>query len=77
MEVKFLGVPQEDAPFGAKGIGELTMIPWPAAVANAIYDAIGIQMDELPMSPDRIIAAVRKQRPDLLEKIKEYLKISS
>ncbi len=75
MVFKCLGVGQKDAPYGAKGVGELTMLPWPAAIANAIANAIGVEIFELPMKPDKIIEEVKKQRPELLEKIKEALKV--
>lgn len=75
MIVKFLGVPQSDAPYGAKGIGELTMLPWPAAIANAISNALGVDIYELPLKPDTILKAVKEQRPELLEKIKEALRV--
>ncbi len=75
MIYKCLGVGQKDAPYGAKGVGELTMLPWPAVIANAIANAIGVEIFELPMKPDKIIEEVKKQRPELLEKIKEALKV--
>jgi CO/xanthine dehydrogenase Mo-binding subunit len=46
-------------PFGAKGIGEPALNPVPAAVANAIYDAIGIRFTELPISPERVLFALK------------------
>jgi carbon-monoxide dehydrogenase large subunit len=46
-------------PFGAKGIGEPALVPMAAAVANAIADAIGVRMYDMPFSPDRILAALR------------------
>jgi xanthine dehydrogenase molybdenum-binding subunit len=45
-------------PFGAKGVGEMGGTPTAAAVANAIYDAIGIRMTELPITPERLLAAI-------------------
>ncbi len=75
MIFKCLGVGQKDAPYGAKGVGELTMLPWPAAIANAIANAIGVELYELPMKPDKIIEEVKKQRPELLEKVREALKV--
>ncbi len=45
-------------PFGAKGVGEMGGTPTAAAVANAVYDAIGIRMTELPMTPERVLAAI-------------------
>ncbi len=47
-----------DGPFGAKGVGEMGGTPTAAAIANAIYDAIGIRMTQLPMTPERILAAL-------------------
>ncbi len=45
-------------PFGAKGVGEMGGTPTAAAIANAIYDAIGIRLTELPMTPERVLAAI-------------------
>ncbi|MFN8456408.1 MAG: molybdopterin cofactor-binding domain-containing protein [Anaerolineae bacterium] len=45
-------------PYGAKGVGEMGGTPTAAAIANAIYDAIGVRMTELPMTPERILAAL-------------------
>ena len=73
MKVVFLGVGQKDAPFGAKGIGELTMIPWPAAIANAVYNAIRVRIRELPLNRDRLLTEVKKQRPELIEELRRYL----
>ena len=47
-------------PFGARGVGEVPIVPPMAAVANAINDAIGIRMRDLPMSPPRLRAAIDK-----------------
>ncbi|HTT26013.1 MAG TPA: molybdopterin cofactor-binding domain-containing protein, partial [Thermoplasmata archaeon] len=46
-------------PFGAKGIGEPPIIPVPAAVANAIADATGARLTELPMTPERVARALK------------------
>ncbi|MCE2404006.1 MAG: xanthine dehydrogenase family protein molybdopterin-binding subunit [Dehalococcoidia bacterium] len=43
--------------FGARGVGEVPIVPPMAAVANAIHDAIGVRMDALPMSPGKILEA--------------------
>lgn len=50
---------EPNGPFGAKGIGEPALNPVPAAVANAIYDAIGIRFTDLPISPERVLFALR------------------
>ena len=45
-------------PFGVRGVGEACLIPPMAAIANAINDAVGIRMNELPMSPGKIVKAL-------------------
>lgn len=49
---------EESGPFGAKGVGEPALIPTAAAIANAVYDAIGIRFTSLPISPEKIVAAL-------------------
>jgi xanthine dehydrogenase molybdenum-binding subunit len=43
-------------PYGVRGVGEVPIVPPPAAIANAIYRAVGVRMTELPMSPGRLMA---------------------
>ena len=52
----------EDGPFGAKGIGEPGCVPTAPAVANAIYDAVGVRINDLPITPERILAAIREKQ---------------
>lgn len=47
-------------PFGAHGIGEPTVIPNPGALANAVYNAIGVRVRDLPLTPKRILKALGK-----------------
>jgi carbon-monoxide dehydrogenase large subunit len=58
----FVGNPLSHGPFGAKGIGEVALIPVLSAVANAVHDAIGAEVDELPLSRERVLAAIRKAK---------------
>ncbi|MSQ40887.1 MAG: xanthine dehydrogenase family protein molybdopterin-binding subunit [Dehalococcoidia bacterium] len=51
-------VPNPDHPFGVRGVGEPCIVPVAAAIANAIHQAIGVRMTELPMSPARILQAL-------------------
>jgi xanthine dehydrogenase molybdenum-binding subunit len=51
-------------PYGAKGLGEAAMNPAVAAILNALYNAIGVRFYELPVTPDKIIEALR-ERGDL------------
>ena len=48
-------------PFGARGIGEPPIGPPAATIANAVRDAIGVRLTELPMTPERVLAAIRAQ----------------
>ena len=48
-------------PYGVRGVGEVSIVPPMAAVANAIYDAVGVRMTELPMSPGRVVEARLKK----------------
>jgi CO/xanthine dehydrogenase Mo-binding subunit len=56
-------VPNPRHPFGARGVGEVPIVPPMAAVANAIADAVGMRMRDLPMSPPKIRAALDQQDP--------------
>ncbi len=49
-------------PFGAKGIGEPAMTPVAPAIANAVADAIGVRVYELPITPERVLMAMRKHQ---------------
>jgi CO/xanthine dehydrogenase Mo-binding subunit len=51
-------VPDPNHPYGVRGVGEVPICPPPAAIANAIYRAIGVRMTELPMSPPKLAAAI-------------------
>ncbi|QDU46668.1 4-hydroxybenzoyl-CoA reductase subunit alpha [Symmachiella dynata] len=55
-------VPNPGHPYGVRGVGEVPIVPPPAALANAIYDAIGIRMHELPMSPPKVLHEILKQQ---------------
>lgn len=54
--------PHREGPFGAKGMGEATMTPTAPAIANAIYDAIDVRLKDLPMTPERILKAVKESK---------------
>jgi xanthine dehydrogenase molybdenum-binding subunit len=51
-------------PFGAKGVGEMGGTPTAAAIANAVYDAIGIRFSTLPMTPERVLRAIIQAKKD-------------
>jgi len=52
--------PESTAPYGAKGIGEPVIIPIAPAILNAIYNAIGIRITELPVTPEKLMKAIRE-----------------
>lgn len=54
-------VPDPSHPYGVRGVGEVPICPPPAAIANAIHQAMGVRMDRLPMSPPTIMQAVWKR----------------
>ncbi|MDV3277044.1 MAG: xanthine dehydrogenase family protein molybdopterin-binding subunit [Nitrososphaerales archaeon] len=73
---RFVETPQLDGPLGARGIGELSMISVASAISNAIFDAIGVKLNDLPMSPEVVWAAISQQRPDLIKGAMEsYAKV--
>lgn len=51
---------EASGPYGAKGVGEPALVPTAAAIANAVADALGIRLYELPLTPERIIAAIKR-----------------
>ena len=62
IETILIEVPNPGHPVGVRGVGEVPIIPPPAAVANAIHNALGVRMAELPMSPGKIAKAVMEQK---------------
>jgi 4-hydroxybenzoyl-CoA reductase alpha subunit len=51
--------PDPNGPFGAKEVGQGPLLPVPPAVANAIYDAVGVRVDEVPATPEKVFQALR------------------
>ena len=58
IETIIVEVPAPAGPFGARGVGEPPIVPAPAALANAVHDATGVRLTELPLSPERIALAI-------------------
>ena len=59
VEVLLIEDPDPHGPYGAKGIAEAAAVPTAPAIVNAIHDAIGVRIRELPATPDRVIAELR------------------
>jgi CO/xanthine dehydrogenase Mo-binding subunit len=63
-ETCIVEVPAPEGPLGARGVGEPPVIPGAAAVANAVRDALGVRVTELPLTPERVWRALRRgQQP--------------
>lgn len=58
MIIKFVENPEETGPFGARGVGEPAMVPSAPAIANAFYDATGVRLKTMPMTPERVLRAL-------------------
>jgi CO/xanthine dehydrogenase Mo-binding subunit/aerobic-type carbon monoxide dehydrogenase small subunit (CoxS/CutS family) len=56
--------PDPKGPFGAKGVGEAGMVGVAPAIGNAIYDAIGVRFQTLPVTPEIVLAALHKTKPE-------------
>ncbi|MBI5482232.1 MAG: xanthine dehydrogenase family protein molybdopterin-binding subunit [Deltaproteobacteria bacterium] len=61
VEAYYVETPQEDGPMGARGIGEHTLIPTAAAIANALFDACGIRITEMPITAEKVLRALQEQ----------------
>ncbi|MDO8700610.1 MAG: nicotinate dehydrogenase medium molybdopterin subunit, partial [Deltaproteobacteria bacterium] len=48
-------------PFGAKGLGELGMDPTAAEISNAIFDAVGVRIKTLPITPEKVLKALKEK----------------
>jgi CO/xanthine dehydrogenase Mo-binding subunit len=59
--ISFVETAQADGPLGARGVGEHTMIPTPAAIANAIFDACGVRITALPITAEKVLTALKER----------------
>ncbi|HXD33919.1 MAG TPA: molybdopterin cofactor-binding domain-containing protein [Pyrinomonadaceae bacterium] len=53
--------PDPNGPFGAKEVGQGPLLPVPPAVANAVYDAVGVRVDEVPITPEKVMKALKEK----------------
>jgi CO/xanthine dehydrogenase Mo-binding subunit len=58
VEIELLERPALDGPYGGKGIGEMCATPPIPAIANAIFDAVGVRITEMPFTPEKILRAL-------------------
>jgi CO/xanthine dehydrogenase Mo-binding subunit len=54
-------VPDPEGPYGAKGLGEQTLSPTAPAIANAVADAVGVRVQSIPITPERVLAALARK----------------
>jgi len=54
--------PEPEGPYGAKGLGEPGLAPTPAAIGNAVADAIGVRVYDLPLKPENVFWALQKSK---------------
>ena len=62
IDTVILETPADDGPFGIRGVGEPPIIPPAGAIANAVHDATGARITQLPLSPERVFWAMKAQR---------------
>ena len=65
LEDVLIRVPAEDGPFGARAVAEPPGFGPPAAIANAVYDAVGVRVKQLPLSGERVLAALNGEYDDI------------
>jgi 4-hydroxybenzoyl-CoA reductase alpha subunit len=53
--------PDPNGPFGAKEVGQGPLLPVMPAIANAVYDAVGVRVDEIPVTPEKVLKALKKK----------------
>ncbi len=59
IEGHIVEVPQDDGPWGARGVGEHTMVPTAPAIANAVYDAVGVRIRSMPLTAEKVYMALQ------------------
>lgn len=65
IETFTIEVGEPDGPFGAKGMGEVGLNPVVSAISNAVYDAAGVRIQELPMKKDKVLEAIRNKKTEV------------
>jgi CO/xanthine dehydrogenase Mo-binding subunit/aerobic-type carbon monoxide dehydrogenase small subunit (CoxS/CutS family) len=63
LEAVYLEIGDEGGPYGAKGMGEVGLNPLAPAISNAIFDAVGVRLQHLPMTPEKVLAALGSRSP--------------
>lgn len=61
IDLEFVETDDPAGPFGAKGVGESGLVPTAPAIANAVYNAVGIRVRDLPITPEKVLAALKEK----------------
>ena len=61
IETVIVEVPEKSGPFGAKGLGEAPTVPISAAIMNAVHQAAGIRINDLPVTPEKVVNALKER----------------
>jgi CO/xanthine dehydrogenase Mo-binding subunit len=62
LELVLVEVHSEEGVYGARGVGEPPIIPTAPAIANAVYDAVGVRINDLPLTPEKVLRALEHDR---------------
>ena len=64
--VEIIEDPDPNGPFGAKEVGQGPLLPIMPAIANAVFDAVGVRIDEVPLTPVKILRALEMRNRDTI-----------
>jgi CO/xanthine dehydrogenase Mo-binding subunit len=62
MKIELVEIPHREGPYGAKGVSEAAMCPTAPAIGNAIYNATGVRLRHIPMTPERVLKAIQESQ---------------
>ena len=62
IDAVILEIPNPGHPYGVRGVGETSIVPPMAAIANSVSAAAGVRMTELPMSPPKVLKAINEKK---------------
>ena len=62
IKLEIAPAPHKDGPYGAKGFSEGAMIGIDAAIANAVYNAVGVRIKDLPLNAEKVLRALKEKR---------------
>jgi 4-hydroxybenzoyl-CoA reductase alpha subunit len=69
VDVALIEDPDPNCPFGAKEVGQGPLLPVMPALANAIFDAVGVRIDEIPVTPDKVLRALELKSKGLTPRV--------